>query len=361
MKKWCVVWWMVGLVAGASALETTITCEQIADQVDVAVTWSSSTVKGYRLYGRPNIVYGDWDDLTDRIATPGLFETNLPSAQYFFKVEEYELSAPSDGMVLILAGTNSGTDPDFGNYSLTVGRFWMDTKEVSGAEWDEVVGWATNSSSYAFPNLAASAKAPNHPISSIRWIEAALYCNAKSEKEGRTPCYTKDGEVLRSYSFTSFEVDCNFQANGYRLPTNDEWEYAARGGLSGKRFPTGDTISHDKANYTANNTLPYDDSNGPNPAYWINKVTLTPYTAPVSDLPQNGYGLYHMAGNVGEFTTLLIPVEMVMYTETMVRGGSWDTAGDKLRCGDKPLTGGWMSNGYLGNGDTGFRTVVSAP
>lgn len=354
MKKWCVQLFMAGLAVGASAVETTITCEKIADEVAVEVSWSTSPSMGYRFYGRPDMIFSDWDDLSDQVATPGLFTTNLPNAAYFFHAESYELPPPSEDMVMISAGINNGTDPDFGSYSLTVNRFWMNTKEVSKEAFDEVALWASEHG-YTISTDDGAAKAPGHPVHSLRWYDCALYCNAKSEMEGLTPCYTKsDGEVFRTYTFESFTVECNFEVRGFRLPTSDEWEYAARGGLSGERFPWGDTVSHTNAAYTgASYLFSYDLVNGPHPDYWFFDDE-PPYTAPVGDLPANGYGLYNMAGNVMEFTGPATPVTMT--SQQVIRGGSWNDAGDKLRCGDESNTG----SGFSSDGKTGFRTVVSS-
>lgn len=197
-------------------------------------------------------------------------------------------------VVLIPAGTNSGIDPEFGDYSLTVGSFYMDQYEVTRELWKKVYKWAI-AHGYDFDN-SGDGKGGKHPIHTISWYDCVKWCNARSEMDKRTPCYTAQGALYKSGQLIP---DCDFESNGFRLPTWEERSYAARGGLSGKRFPWGDTISHKLANYNAKSSLDYDESKGGHPDYDTGRDHM-PYTSPVGSFPPNGYGLFDMVGNVNE-------------------------------------------------------------
>jgi formylglycine-generating enzyme required for sulfatase activity len=131
----------------------------------------------------------------------------------------------------------------------------------------------------------------------VTWYGAVAYCNWRSQREG----YEK------VYDPCDPNRPCDFSKHGYRLPTEAEWEYAARGGEQNPyfRFPWGDTISHSQANYYSywedgSPYYPYDVSptEGFHPVW--NDGTK-PYTSPVGSFSPNGYGLYDMSGNVWEW------------------------------------------------------------
>ena len=165
------------------------------------------------------------------------------------------------------------------------------------------------------------------------------WCNAHSEKEGRTPCYYADATKTTIYKTGQLSVAndwVKWEANGYRLPTEAEWEKAARGGAAGHIFPwvDVDTITHSRANYYSSSAYSYDVS--PTRVYHPDYRTY-PYTSPVGSFAPNGYGLYDMAGNVWEWcwdsydssyysgSPTSDPRGPASGTYRVLRGGSWNT------------------------------------
>ena len=225
--------------------------------------------------------------------------TNLPAAA--------AVAAPP-GMVLIPAGAftmgNSMVDDtditDAATVTATVSAFYMDVNLVTWSQWQSVYYWATNHG-YGFVNAGAG-KAANHPVQTVDWYDCVKWCNARSQQAGKTPVYYTDAGLTAVYTNGEVTVYANWTVAGYRLPTEAEWEKAARGGVSGHRFPwsDADTITHARANYSSTNLYAYDlsSTSGYHPAYATGEL---PYTSPVGSFPANGYGLYDMAGNVWEW------------------------------------------------------------
>jgi formylglycine-generating enzyme required for sulfatase activity len=234
--------------------------------------------------------------------------------------------APVGNMVFIPGGTfqmgdafTEGDSDERPVHSVYVSGFYLQNTEVTNDQMVEVLNWAYGQgklvvSTATVKNAAGNqqelvdlddsdcrilwnatlnrfemkaAKGSGYPCVEVTWYGSAAWCNYRSEMEGYTPCY----------SFTDWS--CNWNASGYRLPTEAEWEKAARGGLSGKRFPWGDIINHSYANYY-NSSYSYESpqNQGYHPTYAVNGY---PYTSPVGSFPANGYGLYDMAGNLWEW------------------------------------------------------------
>jgi len=249
--------------------------------------------------------------------------------------------ASPPGMVLIPAGSftmgNSVADTDITDatpISTTVSAFYMDVNEVTLSQWQSVYYWAKDHG-YSFANAGAG-KAATHPVQTVDWYDCVKWCNARSEQAGKTPVYYTDAGFTQVY--TNGEpamLHPNWTAKGYRLPTEAEWEKAARGGLSGQRFPWGNVINQNLANYVgATATYSYDF--GPNSYNAIGSIGgISPATSPVGSFTANGYGLNDMAGNVWEWCW--------DWYRTPYAGGS-DPHGPAGPLSNRVLRGGYWGN-----------------
>ena len=254
----------------------------------------------------------NWVVLTNLLVTQSPYwfvDVDAPPApRRFYRVLALGTNSPvPPGMALIPAGSftmgncmdsSEGWSEELPLHAVYVSAFCMEKHEVTKSLWDMVYQWAITNG-YSFDH-AGSGKAANHPVQTIDWYDCVKWCNARSEQEGRTPAYYTSAAQTTVYRSgqTNVETNCVNWSSGYRLPTEAEWEKASRGGLSGHRFPWGDTISESQANYYGNTTN-YDlGPDGYNATFAIGGE---PYTSPVGYFGANGYGLYDMAGNVLEW------------------------------------------------------------
>ena len=189
-------------------------------------------------------------------------------------------------------------------HTVYISAFYMDKYEIFKTQWDSVYLWAVDNG-YSFDNIG-EAQGQNHPVYNINWYDVVKWCNARSEKEGLTPVYYTDLTQNTIYRNGQIDLESNsvkWEENGYRLPTEAEWEKATRGELVANHYPWPsfggtyfDHIDGSKANYDGSGD-PYE--NQPVPTTPVGYYDGNQIPAGID--MANGYGLYDMSGNVIEW------------------------------------------------------------
>ena len=252
-------------------------------------------------------------------------------------VEIYNSGA--EDMVFVEGGTFVSTESNYYGKGVTIDSFYIGKYEVTQKEWVEVMG--SNPSYFKGDNL---------PVESVSWYDCVEYCNKRSIKESLTPVYNidknkKDPNNSNGYDNIKWTVTVNWSVNGYRLPTEAEWEYAATGGQKSKSYTYSGSDNIDEvAEYEGNN----DES-----------------TKPVGGKKPNELGLYDMSGNIWEWAwdwygdsvgTGSNPKGADAGHSRILRGGSWYYGAINCRTGLR-----YYYNPGFSIRSYGFRLVRTSP
>ena len=238
----------------------------------------------------------------------------------------------SGEMVLMPAGRfmmGDETQVDATPHEVVISAFHMDKNLVTQEQYEKVMG--ENPSRW---------KGTKNPVEQMRWSDAARYCNARSKAEGLEPCYD-----LQTW-------ECNFQANGYRLPTEAEWEYACRAGTT-------------TAYYFGNDSSKLGDN------AWFEKNSGGK-PLPMGQKPANPWGLYDMHGNLWEWCNDFYQVDYYQQSPKedprgpkagdtkVVRGGAWKFSDETCRSAYRYNENPGYADVCFGYDIYGFRCVRNA-
>ncbi|SFS51382.1 SUMF1/EgtB/PvdO family nonheme iron enzyme [Paenibacillus sp. BC26] len=260
--------------------------------------------------------------------------------------EKADMQEKPDRFVLVKGGAFINSTSSFYNKGMTIPSFYMSKYEVTQREWIEIMGG--NPSQFKSNEL---------PVETVSWYDAVAYCNKRSFQEGLQEYYTidksnKDPHNSNEHDVVKWTVTINEGANGYRLPTEAEWEYAAGGGQLSKSYAYSGS---NQANEVAWNWMNAGDKILSGDWNWPAIENNHNQTKTIGTKQPNELELYDMSGNVREWCWEWYAdsnVESGSYR--VVKGGGWigDVSNNAVS-----FRGKFEANGF--GPDQGFRVIRS--
>jgi formylglycine-generating enzyme len=244
--------------------------------------------------------------------------------------------------VLVKGGTFVNSRSNYHGKSIKIADFYIGRYEVTQKEWSEVM--EKNPSHFKGDNL---------PVEMVSWYDCIEYCNKKSSKEGLQPYYNidknkPDPDNNNEFDSIKWTVTINSDANGYRLPTEAEWEYAAGGGQMSKNYTYSGSNNIDEVAWYWQNS---GDKTLTGFWSWASILNNHNKTKPVGSKNPNELGLYDMSGNVREWCWDKHETSGPEDSQGRIwKGGGW--IGGNFCC-ESSFSASYQANGM--GPDQGFR------
>lgn len=282
--------------------------------------------------------------LKEDIAVRKLLIFLLIAIMFVVSACSQEKTDKNNSLVFVKGGAFKNTKSNYYGKDVTLSDFYIGKYEVTQKEWVEVMG--SNPSQFIGDNM---------PVEMVSWYDAVEYCNKRSIKEGLEPYYNidknkKDPNNQSDYDHIKWTVTTNAGANGYRLPTEAEWEYAAGGGQMSKSYTYSGSNNADEAAWNWRNAGDQYLSGDWN---WPIIENNNSKTKAVGGKKPNELGLYDMSGNVREWCWNWYGDDLDHSSGgsyRVVKGGGW--VGD-IHSIELSFRGKFEANGF--GADQGFR------